>query len=101
MPCAETKAVLYLDGVKYGDTQMTALGVLGSISFMSVSRSKPLDRLSAVRPLTSIFHPNVSTESKALDRSVCKSLICANAGCRSTSLVHITGLPLFICMAYT
>jgi cation-transporting ATPase 13A1 len=24
---------------------------------MSVSRSKPLDRLSAVRPLTSIFHP--------------------------------------------
>jgi cation-transporting ATPase 13A1 len=36
---------------------MTAMGMLGSISFMSVSRSKPLDRLSAVRPLTSIFHP--------------------------------------------
>ena len=50
-------SVLYLDGVKYGDTQMTAMGMLGSISFMSVSRSKPLDRLSAVRPLTSIFHP--------------------------------------------
>eukprot|EP00534_Pseudo-nitzschia_fraudulenta_P012894 CAMPEP_0201223372 /NCGR_PEP_ID=MMETSP0851-20130426/193078_1 /ASSEMBLY_ACC=CAM_ASM_000631 /TAXON_ID=183588 /ORGANISM="Pseudo-nitzschia fraudulenta, Strain WWA7" /LENGTH=1522 /DNA_ID=CAMNT_0047513131 /DNA_START=482 /DNA_END=5050 /DNA_ORIENTATION=+ len=50
-------SVLYLDGVKYGDTQMTAMGVLGSISFMSVSRSKPLDRLSSVRPLTSIFHP--------------------------------------------
>jgi cation-transporting ATPase 13A1 len=50
-------SVLYLDGVKYGDTQMTAMGMLGSISFMSVSRSKPLDRLSSVQPLTSIFHP--------------------------------------------
>ena len=50
-------SVLYLDGIKYGDTQMTAMGMLGSISFMSVSRSKPLDKLSKVRPLTSIFHP--------------------------------------------
>ena len=33
------------------------MGMLGSVSFMSVSRSKPLDRLSNVRPLTSIFHP--------------------------------------------
>merc|ERR1712232_446472 len=52
-------SVLYLDGVKYGDTQMTALGLLGSVSFMSASRSKPLDRLSSVRPLTSIFHPSL------------------------------------------
>jgi cation-transporting ATPase 13A1 len=36
---------------------MTAMGMLGSISFMSVSRSKPLEKLSLVRPLTSIFHP--------------------------------------------
>lgn len=50
-------SVLYLDGVKYGDSQMTAMGLLGSVSFMSVSRSKPLDKLSRVRPLTSIFHP--------------------------------------------
>ena len=33
------------------------MGILGSVSFMSVSRSKPLDRLSSVRPLASIFHP--------------------------------------------
>lgn len=33
------------------------MGILGSISFMSVSRSKPLEKLSRVRPLTSIFHP--------------------------------------------
>lgn len=50
-------SVLYLDGVKYGDTQMTAMGILGSVSFMSVSRSKPLEKLSTVRPLNSIFHP--------------------------------------------
>ncbi|KAL7564440.1 hypothetical protein ACA910_002754 [Epithemia clementina (nom. ined.)] len=50
-------SVLYLDGVKYGDSQMTALGLLGSVSFMSVSRMKPLEKLSKVRPLTSIFHP--------------------------------------------
>lgn len=56
---AYSLSVLYLDGVKYGDTQMTAMGILGSISFMSVSRSKPLDKLSAVRPLSSIFHPSL------------------------------------------
>jgi manganese-transporting P-type ATPase len=50
-------SVLYLDGVKYGDSQMTAMGMLGSVSFLSVSRSKPLDKLSKVQPLSSIFHP--------------------------------------------
>lgn len=50
-------SVLYLDGVKYGDSQMTAMGLLGTVSFMSVSRSKPLDKLSRVRPHSSIFHP--------------------------------------------
>jgi len=56
---AYSLSVLYLDGVKYGDTQMTAMGMLGSISYMSVSRAKPLDRLSSVKPLTSIFHPSL------------------------------------------
>ena len=50
-------SVLHLDGVKYGDYQMTALGILMSISFVTVSRSKPLERLSSVRPFDSIFHP--------------------------------------------
>jgi len=52
-------SVLYLDGVKYGDVQMTAMGMLGSISYMSVSRSKPLANLSPVKPLGSIFHPSM------------------------------------------
>ena len=51
-------SVLYLDGVKYGDVQMTAMGMLMTISFTTVSRSKPLDKLSSVQPLTSIFHPS-------------------------------------------
>ena len=45
--------------VKYGDTQMTAMGMLGSVSYMSVSRAKPLEKLSSVKPLTSIFHPSL------------------------------------------
>ena len=36
---------------------MTAMGMLGSVSYMSVSRSKPLSMLSSVKPLGSIFHP--------------------------------------------
>lgn len=56
---AYSLSVLYLDGVKYGDTQMTAMGMLGSISYMSVSRAKPLDKLSSVKPLMSIFHPSL------------------------------------------
>ena len=38
---------------------MTAMGMLMSVSFMSVSRSKPLQKLSSVCPLTSIFHPSL------------------------------------------
>lgn len=36
---------------------MTALGILMSVSFVTVSRSKPLAKLSPVRPFTSVFHP--------------------------------------------
>eukprot|EP00054_Salpingoeca_dolichothecata_P000146 m.16120 g.16120 ORF g.16120 m.16120 type:complete len:1361 (+) comp10277_c0_seq1:123-4205(+) len=50
-------SVLYLDGVKYGDRQMTCMGLLSTVSFLSISRAKPLAQLSSVRPLTSIFHP--------------------------------------------
>eukprot|EP00903_Cladosiphon_okamuranus_P009432 g8993.t1 len=54
---AYSLSVLYLDGVKYGDRQMTALGMLMSVSFITISRAKPLSKLSPVRPITSIFHP--------------------------------------------
>jgi manganese-transporting P-type ATPase len=54
---AYSLSVLHLDGVKYGDRQMTCLGILMSVSFVTISRSKPLDQLSSVRPLGSVFHP--------------------------------------------
>jgi len=56
---AYSLSVLYLDGVKYGDVQMTGMGILMSIVYMSVSRSTPLKKLSPVKPLTSIFHPSL------------------------------------------
>lgn len=54
---AYSLSVLHLDGIKYGDKQMTCLGVLMSVSFITISRSKPLQRLSAVTPIKSVFHP--------------------------------------------
>jgi hypothetical protein len=36
---------------------MTAMGLLSYVTVMSVSMAKPLDQLSPVRPLNSIFHP--------------------------------------------
>jgi cation-transporting ATPase 13A1 len=51
--------VIIIYKVKYGDTQMTAMGMLGTVSYMSVSRAKPLEKLSSVKPLTSIFHPSL------------------------------------------
>ena len=35
------------------------MGMLGSVSYMSVSRAKPLEKLSSVKPIQSIFHPSL------------------------------------------
>ena len=42
-------SVLYLDGIKYGDKQMTFSGILMMISFFSISRVMTLDKLAKVR----------------------------------------------------
>jgi cation-transporting ATPase 13A1 len=54
---AYSLSVLYLDGIKYGDKQMTATGILMSISFITISQATSLPQLASVRPLTSVFHP--------------------------------------------
>lgn len=54
---AYSLSALHLDGIKYGDKQMTCLGMLMSVSFISVSRSQPLEKLSNILPLKSVFHP--------------------------------------------
>lgn len=46
---------LYLFGVKQGDLQMTALGLVVAAMFFFVSRAEPLERLSAERPPSRIF----------------------------------------------
>jgi cation-transporting ATPase 13A1 len=50
-------SVLYLKGVKLGDTQMTITGVLVAFCFLFLSRSKPAETLAKQRPQPSIFSP--------------------------------------------
>ena len=54
---AYSLSALHLDGIKYGDKQLTCMGMLMSVSFISISRSQPLDKLSDIQPLKSVFHP--------------------------------------------
>ncbi len=52
---AYSLSVLYLDGIKYGDYQVTISGMLMSVCFLCISRAKPMERLSAQRPLSKVF----------------------------------------------
>jgi len=56
---AYSMSVLYLDGVKFGDTQMTIAGLAIAAFFFFVSRSQPLKTLSAERPHSRLFTPFV------------------------------------------
>eukprot|EP01133_Synstelium_polycarpum_P004288 gene4288-5007_t len=54
---AYSLSVLYLDGVKLGDTQVTLAGMLIAICFLFISTSKPLEKLAAQRPNPNLFSP--------------------------------------------
>lgn len=56
---AYSLSVLYLDGIKYGDQQMMAEGILMTVAYLALSNATPLTELSPIRPLTSIFHPSL------------------------------------------
>ncbi|OQR97175.1 P-type ATPase (P-ATPase) Superfamily [Thraustotheca clavata] len=50
-------SVLYLDKVKYANSQMIALGMMSTVASVTLSRATPLPDLSPVRPISTIFHP--------------------------------------------
>eukprot|EP01091_Cochliopodium_minus_P003780 TRINITY_DN13747_c0_g1_i2.p1 TRINITY_DN13747_c0_g1~~TRINITY_DN13747_c0_g1_i2.p1 ORF type:complete len:958 (+),score=285.67 TRINITY_DN13747_c0_g1_i2:626-3499(+) len=54
---AYSLSVLFLDGVKFGDTQMTVNGIFIALSFLFISRAKPLPHLSKEKPPSSLFNP--------------------------------------------
>lgn len=56
---AYSLSVLHLEGVVFGDKQMTITGVIIAIAFFMISRSKPLKKLSPERPASSVFAPQL------------------------------------------
>ncbi|KAN0084090.1 hypothetical protein V8E55_007594 [Tylopilus felleus] len=53
---AYSLSVQYLDGIKFGDYQVTITGMLMSICFLCISRAQPVEKLSRERPLGNIFN---------------------------------------------
>ena len=53
---AYSLSVIYLAGIKFGDSQVTISGMLMSVCFLSISRAKPVEALSRERPQPNILN---------------------------------------------
>ncbi|KAF2502811.1 cation-transporting ATPase 4 [Lophium mytilinum] len=53
---AYSLSVLYLDGIKFGDGQVTISGMMMSVCFLSISRARSVEGLSKERPQHNIFN---------------------------------------------
>ncbi len=53
-------SALYLRGLKQGDTQMTASGLIVAALFFFLSQAKPLQTISPVKPPSSVFAASVA-----------------------------------------
>merc|ERR1711972_82727 len=56
---AYTLSALSLEGARSSDRQMMATGWLLSVSSMAFAFATPIDKMSKIRPLNSLFHPAV------------------------------------------
>ena len=53
---AYSLSVIYLEGIKFGDRQVTISGMMMSVCFLSISRAKSIEALSKERPQHNIFN---------------------------------------------